>query len=172
MDFDLQPILKNDLVTLRPIVQKDFEPLFKIASDPKIWEQHQNKDRHTQEAFAQFFNEALASKGALVILDNKTGHIIGSSRFRIIDETESIIEIGWSFLGRDYWGGHYNRKFKKLMINYVLQSFERVVFYVNSKNFRSQSALEKLGANRMKDFDKSWVLPNDKGVTFMINTPL
>jgi len=172
MDFNLQSILENDLVTLRPIVQKDFEPLFKVAADPLVWEQHQNKDRYTQEAFNQFFNEALASKGALVIVDNQTAHIIGSSRFRIIDEIESVIEIGWSFLGRDYWGGKYNRKCKKLMIDHALQSFERVVFYVNPKNFRSQRALEKLGAKRMDDFGKSWVLPKDKGVTFMIDAPL
>ncbi len=172
MDLDLQPILENDLISLRPLDQGDFKALFKVASDPLIWEQHQNKDRHTQEAFTQFFNEALQSRAAFVIIQNSTGQIIGSSRFRVIERLESVIEIGWSFLSRDYWGGRYNREFKKLMINYVLQSFERVVFYVNPKNFRSQRALEKLGANRMEESARSWVLPMDKGVTFMIDIPL
>ena len=58
------------------------------------------------------------------------------------------------------------------MINYALHTFQRVVFYVNSKNLRSQRALEKLGANRMDDSAKSWILPINKGVTFMINIPL
>lgn len=172
MDFDLQPTLKNEQLTLRPVRKDDFEALFKTASDPLVWEQHQNNDRYTRQAFTEFFNGALLSKAAFVILENRTGHIIGSSRFRIIDEPESVIEIGWSFLGRNYWGGHYNRQVKKLMVNHALKSFKQVVFYVNSKNFRSQGALEKLAAARIEDFDKSWVLPSTKGVTFMIDTPL
>ena len=171
MAFNLQPILKSDLVTLRPVVEKDFEPLFKVAADPLIWEQHQSKDRHTKEAFTHFFNEALQSSAAFVIIDNM-GQIIGSTRFRIIDEAELVVEIGWSFLSRDYWGGRYNREFKKLMVNYALKFFKCVVFYVHSLNFRSQYALVKLGATRMDDFDKSWVLQKYKGITFMIDNPL
>lgn len=112
MNFDLQPFLKNDLVSLRPIHQKDFKALFKVASDFQIWDEHQNKDNHTQEAFTQFLNEALQSRAAFVIIENTSGQIIGSSRFRVIDKPESIIEIGWSFLSRDYWGDHYNKEFK------------------------------------------------------------
>lgn len=172
MNFNLQPILVNDLVVLKPLRREDFEELLKAASDPLIWEQHQNKDRHTKEAFNQFFDEACESKGALVIHDQKSDKIIGSSRFRIIDESRGVVEIGWSFLGREYWGGRYNQEFKKLMVNYALQSFKTVIFYVNSQNFRSQRALEKLGALKINDLSKSWVLPLDKGITFFINTPL
>ena len=172
MDFDLQPFLESNLVVVRPLQVLDFVALYKVASDPLIWEQHQNKDRHTKENFTQFFNEAIDSKGALVILDKKNEEVIGSSRFKIIDVRNRIVEIGWSFLGRDYWGGPYNRAFKKLMVNHALQSFDKVVFYVNSNNYRSQKALEKLGAMKMIDTDKSWILPKEKGVTFVIDSEL
>ena len=78
MDFDLQPLLKNDLVSLRPIQHRDFKALFKVASDPRIWKQHQNKDNHTREAFTQFFNEALQSRVAFIIIENTSGPIIGA----------------------------------------------------------------------------------------------
>ena len=42
---DIQPVLENDLVLLRPLEQSDFEELYRVAKDPLIWEQHQNKDR-------------------------------------------------------------------------------------------------------------------------------
>lgn len=58
------------------------------------------------------------------------------------------------------------------MVNYALMSFEHVVFYVHSKNFRSQRALGKLGAMKIDDLGKSWVVPKDKGVTFVIDGPL
>ena len=172
MNLNLQPFLENDIVALRPLKQLDFDALYSVASDPLIWEQHQNKDRHTHVNFMKFFNESIAAKGALVIIDVKTEKIIGSSRFKIGDESHSVVEIGWSFLGRTYWGGDYNREFKKLMINYALQYCKYVVFYVNSMNFRSQKAMEKLGAKRTEDTSKSWVLPKEKGVTFEVGTPL
>ncbi len=172
MNFDRQPSLENDLVLIRPLKAEDFDTLFAVASDPLIWEQHQNKDRHTLENFTQFFDWSLASKGALLILDKKNGTVIGSSRYKIIDAENGVVEIGWSFLGRDHWGGLYNREIKKLMVNYALDHFDKVVFYVNPKNFRSQRALEKLGAVKIEDFDSSWVLPKEKGVTFVIDKAL
>lgn len=172
MHFNLQPFLENDLVRLRPLGQADFEHLYTIASDPLIWEQHQNKDRHTLENFTEFFKDSMNSKGALVIIDAKTDIVIGSSRFKIIDKSNKIIEIGWSFLSRNCWGGHYNRSFKKLMVNHALQYFEHVIFYVNPKNYRSQRAMEKLGAKKMADLEKSWVLAEAIGVTYAFNSKL
>jgi len=170
MDFDLQPFLENDLVSLRPLSQADFKALYIVASDPLLWEQHQNQDRYTKENFTKFFNEGIISKGALVITDVKTNKIIGSSRFKSIEE--GVIEIGWSFLDRDFWGGKYNRVFKQLMINYALQYCKHVVFYVNNKNFRSQRAMEKLGAKKMIFSEKAWVLREDVGLTYTIDYPL
>ncbi len=172
MNFDRQPFLKSNLVEIRPLETSDFEQLYEVASDPLIWEQHQNKDRHTLENFTKFFDESITSKGALVILDAKTGRVIGSSRFKILDEFQGVVEIGWSFLNRAYWGGQYNHEFKKLMINYALQDYKNVVFYVNPKNYRSQRAMEKLGARKMTYREKPWVLKEDMGVTYVIDSPL
>ncbi|WP_136465081.1 hypothetical protein [Flagellimonas onchidii] len=43
MGLDLQPTLEGDLVRIRPLVKEDFDLLFQIASDSKIWEQHPDK---------------------------------------------------------------------------------------------------------------------------------
>ncbi len=36
--FDLQPVLEGNLVRLRPLAETDFEALYAVASDPRIWE--------------------------------------------------------------------------------------------------------------------------------------
>lgn len=172
MELDLQPVLQNELVFLRPLQEDDFEALFQIARDPLLWEQHQIKDRYTKQKFTIFFNEAIDSKGAFAIFDSKTETFIGSSRFKIIDAKNSIVEIGWSFLSRSYWGGQYNRAFKKLMINYALESCRCVIFYVNPTNYRSQKALEKLGAKKMTYPKEPWVLKENIGVTYAIDSAL
>lgn len=172
MGVNLQPVLTSKLVILRPLQKDDFEALFGVAKDPLIWKQHQNKDRYTRLNFTRFFDEAIASKGALAILDAKTATIIGTSRFKINETVDKVVEIGWSFLGRKYWGGQYNRAFKKLMINYALEGYSHVIFYVNPKNYRSQKAMEKLGAKRMTYLEAPWVLKEEVGVTYAVDAAL
>lgn len=58
------------------------------------------------------------------------------------------------------------------MINHALQHYNHLVFYVNSKNHRSQRAMEKLGAIKMKFPEKTWVLKEDIGVTYAIDSAI
>jgi RimJ/RimL family protein N-acetyltransferase len=148
MPFELQPLLKGELLELRPLRAEDFADLFAVASDPLIWEQHPCYDRYQEEVFKAFFREAMESGGAFVVLDRKNGRVIGSSRYFGYDEAKSEIEIGWSFLARSYWGGVYNREMKHLMLRHAFQFVDNVVFMVGPKNFRSQRAMEKIGGIR------------------------
>jgi RimJ/RimL family protein N-acetyltransferase len=149
MSFDLQPILKGDLLELRPLRPEDFQALYTVAADPLIWEQHPVKDRYKAEVFQEFFRESLASGGALIAIDSDAGRVIGSSRFHGLDEKNSEIEIGWTFLARSHWGGIYNREMKRLMLQHAFKFVERVVLLVGPENVRSQRSVEKLGAVRV-----------------------
>jgi N-acetyltransferase len=160
MDFDLQPYLENDLLVLRPIRKEDFEDLFKVASDPLIWEQHSSKDRFKKKVFEAFFKEALDSGTAFIIIGKDSGEIIGSTRFQVLKGMEDAIEIGWTFLNRKYWGGGFNTSLKKLMMGYAFQFVENIIFFINEHNIRSQKAVEKLGASRINDLVDQ--LPDDK----------
>lgn len=146
MPFDLQPVLEGRLLRLVPLRPEDFERLYAVASDPLIWEQHPQSDRYKIEVFKVFFREALESGGGLVVMDCKTGEVIGSSRYYGYDEQRSEIEIGWTFLARSYWGGIYNREMKQLMLRHAFKFVDSVVFLVGPQNWRSQKALEKIGA--------------------------
>jgi RimJ/RimL family protein N-acetyltransferase len=149
MSFELQPTLEGELLRLRPLRANDWKNLFAVASDPLIWEQHPVADRYQAEVFRGFFREAMEAGGAFVVLDAKTGRVIGSSRFHGYDPRRSEIEIGWTFLARSYWGGVYNRELKRLMLRHAFQFVERVLFLVGPENFRSQGAMEKIGGVRI-----------------------
>ena len=149
MAFDLQPNLKGELVELRPLTPEHWDDLFAVASDRLIWEQHPEWDRYKEEVFKVFFKEALESRGAFVVIDIKTQHIIGSTRFYGYDPEKSEIEIGWTFMARQYWGGRYNAEMKRLLLNHAFKFVESVVFFVGETNFRSQKAMEKIGASRI-----------------------
>lgn len=143
---DLQPHLKGELIELRPLRADDWETLYQIASDPLIWEQHPNHDRHKPDVFRQFFDGAMASGGALVAIDRQTQRTIGSSRMVWFDAEQTTIEIGWTFLARAYWGGAFNGEMKRLMLAHAFTFADRVVFVIGAENRRSRQAIERVGA--------------------------
>ena len=149
MDFDLQPgNLQNEFVTIRPLEVNDFEKLYKVASDPLIWEQHPTKNRYKREVFEIFFDAAIKSGSAFIVFDTKTDEPIGSSRFYEYDKDKKTIAIGYTFLARDYWGTGYNRALKLLMLNYAFDFVNTVIFHIGTDNIGSQKAIEKLGAKK------------------------
>ena len=143
--MNLQPTLSNELVIIRPLLKEDFEVLFSVASDKLLWEQHPNNDRYLKDVFEDFFQKALDSQGAFVIIDRASEKIIGSSRYYDLDLEKSTVIIGFTFIGRNYWGTNYNRSIKELMLNHAFQFVNSVHFHVAKSNFRSQKAMEKLG---------------------------
>jgi N-acetyltransferase len=146
MAFELQPHLKGELLELRPLDTDDWNELFAVASDSLIWEQHPEPDRYKENVFRTYFQGALESGGAFVIIERETQQIIGSTRFYGYDPQKSEIEIGWTFLARKYWGGRYNAEMKRLLLNHAFRFVRNVVFFVGEDNVRSQKAMEKVGA--------------------------
>ena len=140
MPFDAQPVLQGERLELRPLRAEDWEALYAVASDSLIWEQHPSRNRHELEVFRAFFDEALASGGALVVIDRANGLVIGSSRFHGYDEAKSEVEIGWTFLARLYWGGVYNGEMKRLMLEHAFRFVDSVIFVIGPQNLRSQKA--------------------------------
>jgi N-acetyltransferase len=143
--LDLQPQLVGELLAVRPLQADDWDALFAVASDPLIWAGHPDRDRYTEPVFREFFREAIESRGALVVLDRATGRIIGSSRYVWHGPPQNELEIGWTFLARDYWGGTYNRELKRLMLDHAFRFVDRVIFIVGIDNIRSRKAMLKIG---------------------------
>lgn len=146
MNFDLQPSLENELIKVSPLKEEDFEKLYKVAADPLVWEQHPNKNRYQREIFENFFKGALESNGAFLVTEKETGEVIGSSRYYELDEKNSSVAVGYTFIGRNYWGKGYNPQLKKLMFNHAFQFVDQIILHIGETNFRSQKAAEKIGA--------------------------
>jgi len=145
IDFDLQPTLEGARVTVRPIAPTDWTSMFAVATDPEIWKQHPECDRYTERVFRRYFDGAVESGSAFAFVDRKCEKIIGSSRYHGLDTVKSEIEIGWTFISRDYWGGSYNMEIKRLLLDHAFLFVDTVVFWVDETNMRSRRAMEKIG---------------------------
>ncbi len=149
------PHLQNSIVQLKPLEASDFECLYEVASDPLIWEQHPEKDRFQRQVFQKFFDGAIASRTAFLIIDSSNEEIIGSTRFYGFNSENRSIAIGYTFLARRCWGGTFNQAAKTLLLDYAFQFVEKVYFHVGVHNTRSFVAVSRLGAKEdgFIDFD-------------------
>lgn len=152
--MDRQPTLETGQLVIRPLGEEDREALYAVASDPGVWEQHPIHDRWRREIFDRFFEDGLASGGALAVVDKRDGSIIGSTRYDKYDPDEGgVVEIGWTFLAPRYWGKGINPEMKRAMLAYAFQSVALVEFRVGDTNYRSRNALEAIGAVRTDRYE-------------------
>lgn len=156
MDFSTQPHLENEIARLIPLQESDFEALYKVASDPKVWEQHPNKNRYERDVFKNFFQGALESKGAYLIWDKRNNELAGSTRFYDYKTEENSIHIGYTFYGTKFWGTGINHSVKRMMMDYIFQYVDTVLFHVGKDNLRSRTAMERLGAKIIDEIDVAY----------------
>jgi N-acetyltransferase len=138
--------LADEQVMMRPIRADDHDALFAVAADPAIWTLHPAHDRWQALVFRAFFDESLASRGGMVVIDRADDAIVGHSRFDLLNTEVGEVEIGWTFLARTHWGGASNRAMKRLMLAHAFAlGFEAAIFLVGEANWRSRRAMEKIG---------------------------
>ncbi len=152
--MDRQPTLETERLILRPLAEADSEPLYAVAGDPAVWEQHPIHDRWRRDVFGAFFDDGLASGGALAVTDKTTGAILGSTRYDKYDPEEGgVVEIGWTFLAPRYWGKGVNHEMKRAMLAHAFAHVALVEFRVGDTNYRSRNALEAIGAVRTDRYE-------------------
>lgn len=154
--MDRQPTLQGERLHLRPLIESDREALYAVASDPLVWEQHPAHDRWHRTVFDAFFDDALASGGALTAVDRRSGAPVGSSRFVFQAKLAGTpLEIGWTFIARRWWGSGINQEMKRLMLGHALASVDRVVFRIGADNLRSRIACERIGGHLTHEIERS-----------------
>ena len=95
-------------------------------------EQHPNKDRYERNVFDAFFDDALASRSALLALDRPGGTIIGSSGYCSWKPEKLSVARGYTFLVRDYWQKGYSRDMKDHMLRHAFRFAKTVIFHTSS----------------------------------------
>ncbi|MEJ5089449.1 GNAT family N-acetyltransferase [Sphingobacterium faecium] len=148
--FSIQIQLENNQVRLIPVQQEDLETLYAVAQDPKVWEQHPNKNRFERAVFENFFEGALLSRGAYLIQDKNSNETLGSTRFYNYNSDENSIFIGYTFYATKTWGTGINPQVKNMMLDYIFDHVDIVYFHVGNDNERSKKAMEKLGAKKIR----------------------
>lgn len=148
IDFDLK--LQTDDILLRPIRNEDIEYFSALTADKQMWIYFTN-DLSEKSELEKWVNEALIQKEnqtrlPFTIIDIKTGNILGSTSFGNISYRDKRIEIGWTWLDKNYHGTGINNKVKFLMLRYCFEilDFMRVECKTDVLNIPARKALVKI----------------------------
>ncbi|MFD2262055.1 GNAT family N-acetyltransferase [Lacibacterium aquatile] len=92
----------------------------------------------------------------------KTGEVIGTSRFSMLSPENKRAEIGWTWLGRPWQRTGANREAKLLMLRQAFEIWKllRVEFKTDSLNVQSRTALAALGATEEGIFRNHMLRPD------------
>jgi RimJ/RimL family protein N-acetyltransferase len=145
-------VLENDHVRLQPVTEADREGLWAVAMDPDIWRYFVSAVANDED-FKLFFDTCLADQAAgrrvvFVVTDKASGRIAGSMSFGNMAEADARLEIGWSWLGRDFRGEGINRHAKYLLLAHAFERLgaERVEFKTDILNEQARHGLRNIGA--------------------------
>jgi len=146
--------LENEIVKLKPLELNDLSGILEAASYPEIWS-HMSTTIEKMVDVNNFVENALLMRHnktefPFVIVDKKTGEIIGSTRFMDIDDTHQRVEIGTTWLTPAYWRTAINTNCKYLLLQYCFETLhlQRVQIKTDLENSQSQKAIERIGATK------------------------
>ena len=97
-------------------------------------------------------NEGMAAGHMLpwAVRDARSGDVIGSTRYHNIVPAVDRVEIGYTFYAQRYQRSHVNTACKLLLLTHAFETVgcEVVGLRTDNFNFRSQRAIEGIGAKR------------------------
>lgn len=152
MIFDTDIILEDECVLLRRYHNTDKIQLEDIVYDEDIWRLMPTKVSNPEELDTWIQTVAHGYKSGtrytFMIMDKATGKIAGSTSYGNISDTDKRLEIGWTWLSRDYRGTGLNKHCKFLLLRYAFEvlKYERVELKTDVLNLRSRRAMQKIGA--------------------------
>lgn len=159
-------VLQGKTVELHPLEAENFEKLLEAASNQEIWELT-SVNYSVPEIFYSNSNAALQGREngtvyPFVIIDKSTKEIIGTTRFLDIMPSDKKLEIGVTWIKKEYWGSIVNLECKLLLLSYSFDvlNANRVQFRAKADNIRSRKAIEKIGGVFEGVFRKDKIEPN------------
>lgn len=154
--MDLTPVtLKGRWLTLEPIEERHAPGIFDAMQDEEVcrylaWPPPRALDetlgliREAQDAMA---------RGQTIVYAqvwNASGRAVGATRLLDVRPADRQVEIGATFLARDYWRTPANTESKYLFLRHCFEALGcvRVALKTDGRNVRSQEAIARLGAVR------------------------
>jgi N-acetyltransferase len=152
----LAPVtLEGRSIILEPLAERHARDIFDVMQDEDVcrylaWAPPKTLDETL--ALIRQAESLMARRESVVFAQiwKASGRAIGSTRLLDVRPADRQVEIGSTFLGRDYWRTAANTESKFLFLRHCFEALGcvRVALKTDGRNVRSQAALTRLGAVR------------------------
>ncbi len=154
MKYNLQPVLANSKVTLRPLQAVDEVLLQPVANEKDLWI-YGLADLSKPGELHKYINKAIADReegncAAWTVYDHKSNQVAGCTRLMEINPYNGSAHIGATWIGQTWQGTGLNRAMKYEILNYAFEKLKlnRIEFRVDERNMRSRRAVSGIGAHQ------------------------
>jgi RimJ/RimL family protein N-acetyltransferase len=144
--------LEGRHVRLEPLAKTHLAGLAEVGLDEDLWRWIPTQVRTTEE-MAAYIETALNEEERGVslpfaLIEKKTGRPIGSTRYGNIERAHHRVEIGWTWVARDWQRTAINTEAKHLLLKHAFETLGcmRVELKTDSLNERSRAAILRIGA--------------------------
>lgn len=151
----LQPVtLQGTHVRLEPLEPRHVAALAPVALDPELW-RLTVAPMASEAELRTYVQAALRDRDAglalpFATMDARTGRAVGSTRFANASARDRRVEIGWTWIGRDWQRTAINTEAKYLMLRHAFEVLHcaRVELKTDALNERSRNAILRIGAKQ------------------------
>jgi len=144
--------LEGRHVRLEPLGMAHLVGLAEIGLDEELWRWIPTAVRTTEE-MAAYIETALKEQERgislpFALVEPGTRRAIGSTRYGNIDRTHHRVEIGWTWVGREWQRTAVNTEAKYLLLRHAFETLGciRVELKTDSLNEKSRAAILRIGA--------------------------
>jgi len=153
--IDVHPAaLEGHRIRLEPLSAEHHDGLVAAASDGRLWELWFTSVP-APDGMAKYIADALQGRrdGDMLpwaVRDLATGDLIGSTRYHDIVQAIDRVEIGYTWYSASRQRTHVNTTCKLLLLGHAFDTLgcQVVGLRTDNFNFRSQRAIEALGAKK------------------------
>lgn len=150
--FDKEIILENSSALLRPLQISDVDHLLGVATEDKDLLQFSPAPVYSKELLTSYIENAIQerkkrSRYYFSIFDKKKNAYAGSTSFLNISNVDSRVEIGATWIGKEFQRTGLNRNCKYLLLTFAFGELgaERVELKTDERNTASRNAIQKIG---------------------------
>ena len=163
--MNVEPVtLTGPTVRLEPLSLDHAEGLWHSSSPELFAYMWSWEHTASPQEFKQVVRNTMAVPDwmSFAIVLNKTGQAIGSTSFLDIRPAHRGLEIGATWIGKEYQGTNVNPENKYLLFRHCFETLGalRVQLKTDGRNLHSQRAIAKLGAKYEGTLRKHIIMPD------------
>lgn len=166
--FEVKPVvLKGKHVRLEPMTEDHAPALAEIGLVENFWDFMVYGRMETMDDMRNWVRDILsrAQKGTdlpFVVVHLPSGRVAGATRYLNIMPNDRGLEVGGTWYGSDFRRTAVNTESKYLLFKHAFEDLNciRVQLKTDSRNERSQKAIERIGAKREGVLRNHMILPD------------